>query len=235
MSGPPPDLDRLLVQVPDPFAPFARDAALLPAPPVLPSVSAPTRAQHRMRLLVAVAVAILFQAIWIALAKHRMPGDAITSQHLLFGLGVPLVAAGLAWWAATTRGRAGLGAPATWLAAGIALSPLLFALTTLALAPPDQDASTWAFLDRAVRCVGASAAACAVSLGALAYAFRHAFAAVSTWRTAALGVACGALAAATMSLACFHREALHVVVGHGSMMLVGGLVGALLGRRFTRA
>jgi hypothetical protein len=232
MSGAPPDLDKLLSQVPDPFA---RDAAPLPAPPVLPSVASPTRAQHQTRLVVAVAVAVVFQVIWIAVAKHRMALDAITVQHLLFGLGVPLVAAGLAWWAATSRGRAGLGAPAAWLAAGIALSPLLFALTTLLVAPPDQDASTRAFLDRAVRCVAGSSALCAVSLGLLAYAFRHAFAAASTWRTAALGVACGALAAATMSLACFHREAMHVLVGHGSMMLVGGLLGALIGRRFTRA
>jgi len=225
----------LLAQVPDPFS-HGRDAATpLPAPPILPSVAAPTRVQHRARLLAALGAAILVQAVWIAMAKHRIALDAITLQHLLFGLGVPLVAAGLAWWAATTRGRAGLGAPAAWLATGIALSPLLFALSTLASAPPDLDATTWAFLDRAARCVAASAALCAVSLGLLAYAFRHAFAAASTWRTAALGVACGALAAATMSLACFHREAMHVVIGHGSMMLVGGLVGALLGRRFTRA
>jgi len=54
-------------------------------------------------------------------------------------------------------------------------------------------------------------------------------------RRAALGVACGGLAAASMSLCCFHREMLHVLIGHGSMMLVGGVAGALLGRRFTRA
>jgi hypothetical protein len=187
-------------------------------------------------MVVAVAIAILFQGVWTALARHRATLDSLTPQHLAFGLGVPLLAAGLAWLVGTNRGRRGLGAPMAWLTAGIALAPLLFAVTTLAIAPPDQDANAnvWAFLDRAGRCVAASALLCTVSLGLVAYAFRHAFAAASTWRTAALGVACGGLAAATMSLACFHREALHVLVGHGSMMLVGGIVGALLGRRFTR-
>jgi hypothetical protein len=38
-----------------------------------------------------------------------------------------------------------------------------------------------------------------------------------------------------MSLACWHDGALHIVVGHGTMMMVGGAAGALLGRRITRA
>jgi hypothetical protein len=230
MSGP-PGLDPL-ARVPDPFA---GDDGELPPPPPLPASVAPTRAQHRGRLLAAVVIAVVFQGLWVATASHRVALDSVGAGPLAVGLGVPLVAAGLAWWVATTRGRNGLGSSATWLAGVVALAPLLFLVTTLVVAPPDQDASAVAFLDRAVRCVGASVALCAVSLGLLAYAFRHAFAAASSWRTAALGVACGALAAATMSLACFHREAMHVLVGHGSMMLVGGLVGALIGRRFTRA
>ena len=220
MSGGPPDLD-LFGRVPDPFS---GEAAPLPVPPALPPGPAPTRAQHRGRMLAAVAVALLFQGVWIAMARHRPTlDDALTPGHLAFGLGVPLLAMGLAWWAATRPGRGGLGTPAAALA-----------VVMLATSPPDQDASMWAFVDRAARCAASAGVLCAVSLGLLAFAFRHAFAAASTWRTAALGVACGSLAAATMTLCCFHREAMHVVVGHGSMMLVGGLVGALLGRRFTR-
>jgi hypothetical protein len=230
MSGP-PDLEAL-ARVPDPFA---DEAAPLLAPPALPSVASPTRVQHHGRIVVALCVALLFQAGWTAVAKHRAPLDSITTHHLVFGLGVPLIGATLAWLVATARGRRGLGAPAAWLAAGIALAPLLFTATTLATTPPDHDASTWAFVDLATRCAASAGVLCAVSLGLLAYTFRHAFAAASTWRTAALGVACGALAATTMSVACFHREALHVLIGHGSMMVVGGLIGALLGRRFTRA
>ncbi len=231
MSGQPSDLD-LLARVPDPFS---HDASPLPAPPTLPPGVAPSRARHRGRLLAALAVALLFQGLWIAISRHRPSlDDALAADHLLFGLGVPLLAMSLAWWAATRRGRGGLGSTAAGLAVVIAVAPLLFAVTTLAVSPADHDASTWAFLDRAARCVASASVPCAISLGLLAFAFRHAFAAASTWRTAALGVACGALAAATMSLSCFHREAMHVLVGHGSMLIVGALVGALVGRRFTR-
>jgi hypothetical protein len=232
MSGEPPDLG-LLSRVPDPYA---GDAAPLPSPPVLPAGAAPTRAEHRRHLLVAIAIALLFQAALIAVAKHRTTlDDALVPGHLVFGLGVPLLAMGLAWWAATRPGRGGLGSSAAVLAVVITVAPVLFALTTLAVAPPDPDASTWAMLDRAGRCAALAGLLCAVSLALLAFAFRHAFVAASTWRTAALGVACGGLAAASMSLCCFHREMLHVLIGHGSMMLVGGVAGALLGRRFTRA
>ena len=69
----------------------------------------------------------------------------------------------------------------------------------------------------------------------LTWVFRHAFVAASAWRSAALGVACGALGASTMTLACSHGEALHVIVAHGSMMVIGGGLGALLGRTIARA
>jgi hypothetical protein len=38
-----------------------------------------------------------------------------------------------------------------------------------------------------------------------------------------------------MSLACWHVGALHVIFGHGAMMVVGGVAGALLGRQVTRS
>jgi len=68
-----------------------------------------------------------------------------------------------------------------------------------------------------------------------AWAYRRAFVTASRWRTAALGVACGGLSTATICLACPDQTALHVIVGHGTAMIVGGLAGALLGSRLTRA
>jgi hypothetical protein len=68
-----------------------------------------------------------------------------------------------------------------------------------------------------------------------AFAFRRAFVAASTLRSAVLGVACGALAASTMSIVCPHEGALHVLLGHGTMMVVGGILGALVGRHIACA
>ena len=233
MSGPPPDL-ALLSRVPDPLAP-EDDGGALPAPPVLPTTAAPTRADHRRRLWVVVALALVVQAVWITLARHKLPLEEYSMHHLMFGLGLPLVAAGLTWAIANRRGRMGLGAPASWLGASMAVATLLFVGLTLATAPADPGVSAMTFLDGAGRCLVQAVVLGGVALGLVTYAFRRAFVTASTWRTAALGVACGGLAAATMSLACFHREAMHVVVGHGAMMVVGGIVGAIVGRRITRA
>jgi hypothetical protein len=168
------------------------------------------------------------------MSRHRVAASDLTPLRIALSLGVPLAAAVIVWSAATRAGSRGLGARAATLGAAIASAPVLFALATLASAPADQDPSALAFLDKAVRCALGAGLLCGVGLGLLAFAFRRAFVAASGWRTAALGTACGALSAATLSLSCFHTEALHVLVGHGSMMLVGGAVGALLGRRFTR-
>ncbi|MDP9152004.1 MAG: hypothetical protein M3O36_18935, partial [Myxococcota bacterium] len=86
----------------------------------------------------------------------------------------------------------------------------------------------------ALGCMATTAALAGVPAIAAGWAYRHAFVG-SGWRTATLGVACGALAAATMSIACSVGSVLHVLVGHGSMMLAFGLLGALLARKLTAA
>lgn len=230
MSSEPPDLDRLM-QVPDPFG---SDADALPAPAALPFTPSPTRARHLGRLLVAVALTLALQVVWIVRSRHAVALVELTPLRLAVGLGAPLGAALAVWRIATQRGSLGLGPSRAWLSGGIVAAPLLFALTTLAVAPADHDPSVAIFVGKAMPCLLSTAVLCGVALTLAAVAFRRAFAAGSVWRMTAVGTACGALAAATMSLACFHTEALHLLVGHGSMMLVGGVAGALLGRRFTR-
>jgi hypothetical protein len=170
---------------------------------------------------------------WVVLVERRRDLGSLPAWSVALGLLIPLAAAALAFRAVSSKGRRGLGVPTSWLAALCTFPPALFVVATLATRPPDADAGH--FWDLAVRCMGVTSVLTAVPLALGAGVFRHAFVAASTWRTAALGVACGALAAATMSLACWHDGALHIVVGHGTMMMVGGAAGALLGRRITRA
>jgi hypothetical protein len=54
------------------------------------------------------------------------------------------------------------------------------------------------------------------------------------WRTVALGVACGAFAAAAMRSVCLNDNPWHVLAGHGAGILLGALIGASLSR-VTRA
>lgn len=223
------DLERL-ADIPDPFA--VPDAAHAPAPKPGALGPSPTRAEVRRRRGIAAVGALVYQVAWLLVVEHRGDVGQLPPSTIAIGLLVPAVAAALALFAARVPGRRGLGVPASWVIALAAAAPLLFVLATLATSPPDTESGFW---DLAVRCIGVTAL---LTLGPLLLgvaAFRHAFVAGSRWRTAALGVACGAVAASTMSLACRHSGALHVVVGHGSMMLVAGLAGALLVSRVTRA
>jgi hypothetical protein len=214
--------------IPDPFANAA--AGALPKRPALPP--SPTRWAVRRGRLAAGAAVLLYQVGWLVAVEHRKDLEQVPAATVALGLVIPLVAAGMALVAAGSRGARGLGAPAQWLALLSVLPPVLFAVATFVVNPADADADFWRV---AAPCLGITAILTAGPLALGAFVFRHAFAAASTWRTAALGVASGALAAATMSVACVHGGALHVVVAHGAMLVVGGLVGALLGLRITRA
>jgi hypothetical protein len=220
---------RRLGEIPDPFAPS--DTPLPAEPP--PAAASPTRQALRRTRTIAAAAALAYQAGWILVVERRRDLGSLPARTVALGLGIPFAAALLAFAAVVGRGRRGLGVPASWLAGLCALPPVLFVVGTLCISP--VDAPTGRFWDLAVRCIGVTALLTAGPLALGALVFRHAFVVASTWRTAALGLTCGALAAATMSLACPHGDALHVVVGHGTMILVGGAIGALLGRRITRA
>jgi hypothetical protein len=225
------DLDlEGLGRIPDPFAEAV--GAAVPAPASPPATTSPTRADVGKRRLVAAAAAVLFEVVWVAFVERRHDLGALPAWSIALGIAVPLGAAALALGAANGKGRLGLGAPALWLASLCTAAPLVFGALTLAISPADEDGRFW---ELAVRCVGVSAVLTTPPLVLVVVAFRGAFVTASTWRTAALGVACGGLAAATMSLVCTHTGGLHVVLGHGLMMLVGGGVGALLARRITQA
>jgi hypothetical protein len=113
------------------------------------------------------------------------------------------------------------------------LAPLLFTVGTAVTAPPAADDPL--FWKHAAICASVTLVLSLGPLGLALWAFRRAFATASTWRTAALGVAAGGLGAATMSIACANSAASHVIVGHGVMMLVCGLAGALIAPAMARS
>ena len=222
------DLHRL-TEIPDPFGP-SRGPASKDAP--RPGAS-PTRREVRRRRAIAAAAAVAYEAGWVLVVERRRDLGQLPAWTIALGLVIPLAAAALALAAVTRPGRRGLGEAASWTAGLTVTAPVLFTLATLTAWP--LDAGEGHFWNLAVRCMGVTALLTAGPLVLGVVVFRHAFAAASVWRTAALGVACGATAAATMSLACWHGGALHAIVGHGAMMVVGGVAGALLGRQVTRS
>ena len=222
------DLERMS-EIPDPF----RQPLGQASQGVQPAGASPTRRQVRRNRAIAAAAAVAYEVGWVLVVERRRDLGQLPAWTIALGLVIPLAAAALALVAVNGSGRRGLGAPAFWLAGLTLMPPVLFAVATLVTGP--LDAGEGHFWNLAVRCMGVTALLTAGPLALGAAVFRHAFAAASVWRTAALGVACGATAAATMSLACWHIGALHAIVGHGAMMLVGGVAGALLGRQVTRS
>jgi hypothetical protein len=223
------DLGRL-ADIPDPFAEGSEKAPRsLAKRPAAPSAS---RAHVRGIRVMAIAIAVLSEAAWLVLVEHRNDLGALSPSGVLLGVGVPFAAAAVALAAAARRGPLGLGEPASRLAALLGLSVTVFVVGSLFATPQEYDAGP--FWPHTLRCMAVTAALAAAPLALGVWSFRHAFVTATTWRSTGLGVAAGALAAATMSLACSTDSVLHVIVGHGAMMLVGGAVGAALGRA-TRA
>jgi hypothetical protein len=222
---------RQLLDIPDPLTSSQHAPPPMPA---LPAVKSPTRAERKRSLTFVIAAAVVYQFAWLAFVEHRADLSRTSLTLLVLAVIVPLVLSVIAFNAAVGRGARGLGVSVVGLGTAIIATPVLFALASLVMASRITD-ETAPFLDRAIRCIAVACALSAPPMIMLGWVFRHAFVAASSWRSAALGVACGALGAATMSLACSHGEALHVIVAHGSMMVIGGGLGALLGRTIARA
>jgi len=225
------DIDAL-GRIPDPYGAEGRP---VPSPPVVAAAgAAPTRAQRRRGRALALAGALGYEVAWTIVVERRADLDAVPALGLALGLGFPLLACALAASAVLRRGPRGLGASPAYLSAAVLLGPLVFAIGTWLVAPHQAETAD-VFWSRALRCIRMTAVLAAVPLALGMLAYRRAFVAAATARTTALGVGCGAIAAATMSLVCSDGAAEHVIVAHGAMMLVAGALGALLGRRFARA
>jgi hypothetical protein len=231
-TRPPGSLDAAaMADVPDPLQSLGELPALPRRPPL--AKRPPTRAGAAAMQRWALGGAVLYEIAWLLLLNKRGDLHTTPGHTLLLEVTVPLAAAMIGLVAATARGGLGLGAAKPRLAFAALLVPALFVAATLAFAPRDMDPE--AFAPHALRCFGLTAAFTAGPLALAAHAFHGTFAAAPGWRSAALAMACAALAAVTTTLACSVGSAAHVIVGHGSMMLVAGSIGAAVGRRLAQA
>jgi hypothetical protein len=219
------DLDRLS-RIPDPFA----DEVKSEPPGFDPGKlePSPTRAAVQRHRATAAVIAILVPLAWIGIDGLRDDFRRLPAWMHAVGIGAPFLLAIAAAVVALRPGRRGLGATARSIATiSVGVAAAFAALTVLT---PDQTHHT----TRTINCLLFTSVISAVPIVALAAGFRRAFAAASTWRTVALGVACGAFAAAAMRTVCPNDDPLHVLVAHGAGIALGALLGASLSR-FTRA
>jgi hypothetical protein len=224
------DLDlQQLDDIPDPFAGVAAQAPRRVDRANL--AFAPTRARVRTIRLLAVVGGVLCAATWPVFIERRADLSSLPAWQVLVGVSIPLVASVLALGAAGLVRAARLESFA-WVVGLVVVSPLWFALATLATSPEARDGLFW---HHAAACMSVTAALAVGPLALALVAFRRAFAALSPWRAAALGVASGGIAAATMVFVCPINIGAHVMVGHGAILVVAGALAGLLGPRICRA
>jgi hypothetical protein len=222
------DIDRI-ADIPDPLSgvddwplPSRRDVAL---------AASPTRARMATARATALGAALLYELAWIVVMSKRDDLHTTPRAVLLTELAIPVMAALLALLAATP-GAQGLGQPKGRMTVLALLAPALFVAATVVMSPGGADAEP--FFMHSLRCFAWTAVYSIGPMVFAAWAFRRSFVGAPVWRSAALGMACGAVGAATMSLVCAVGSPAHVLVGHGGMMLVGAAAGAWLGNRFGR-
>jgi hypothetical protein len=224
------DFESDLAKIPDPFAREARSA--LPAPAPRPSAASSSRSRRRALNFAAACGAVLYEGLGLAYFKTRPDLQTASTTLVSLELALPLAVALVALVAVSRRGRLGLGEPTAKLGAWVVGALLIFAVATLTLFPHDPvDAGFWS---RAERCFLVTVGLGVGPLALAALALRTSFAAAAGWRTAAVGVVCGALAASTIALVCPDGGALHVLIGHGAIVLFMGLMAAMFVRRATR-
>jgi hypothetical protein len=219
----------------DPFAGEAAGPARPMTAEALPAPvrDSPTRSRVHAARWAALVAAVAIDALWTVIHEHRPDLEIAPALEIACGLLVPLSAAALALAAVVRSGPRGLGLPTTKLLPLLVAVCLLFVAGTQITAPSSPpDPLFWA---HAGRCIKATMGFTVVPLVLGLWAFRRSFAAAAAWRTAAIGMAAGALAATVMSVACSLTSAPHVLLGHGLMILVAGLVGALVAPFVARA
>ena len=226
------DLDRL-GDVPDPMSGVG-DWPLPPRPAAAALGPSPTRSGVAAVRATALVVALLYELAWIGIMNGRADLHTMPLSTLLLELAVPLATALLALAAAAGSGKESLGQPKARLVTLALASPVVFVVGSFLagnfVASTDMD--TEAFWPHALRCFLWTSLYALGPLSLAVWAFRRSFATAPAWRTAALGMACGAAGAATMSFVCSVGTPAHVIVGHGGIIFVAALGGALLGRRF---
>jgi hypothetical protein len=226
----PLDIHRI-ADVPDPLSGI--EDWPLPARRSAAFSDSPTRSSTVTARAAALGAALLYELTWIVIMTKRDDLHRTPRAILLTELAIPIAAALFALYAAATSGAHGLGQPKGRIVTLALLSPMLFIAATLVVSPGDVDAEP--FVMHSLRCLAWTAVYSLGPMALAAWVFRRSFIAAPVWRSAALGMACGAIGAATMSLVCSVSSPAHVLVGHGGMMLVGAVGGGLLGNRFGRA
>jgi len=225
------DLERL-GDIPDPLegriASSLRDAAV-------PIEASPTRGVVQWRRWAALVASFAWVAGNLGAYGVRSDLSALPLAYVAVEVFAPFLLALIAIAGSVHPGRLGLGVDRRFLLVLTLVGPAAF----VALAVLGPALSAEAFRDDSlagsVGCFETTLLWASVPLGLAALTLRRAFVTGARWRAALVGTGCGLLAGGTINLFCANADPVHVLVGHGTPMLITTLVGALVMVRWARA
>lgn len=216
-----PQSDLLFQDIPDPVTSGAPIPAPPPAPPEEPS---PTRAQRSRSTLLAVIVA----PAWIALAALGLGIRGDIADSAVVARVVVWSALGAIALLSVLRPRArGLPPGARVVQLCLVAVPILYAAAVLAI--PRSAALHPGLPGAPYGCIALSILLAAVPLALAAVFLRRTFLSLPGLRGAAVGAVCGVAGAAGLHAHCSVETTLHLLLGHGTGIVVCALIGAALG------
>ena len=207
--------------IPDPFE-KELDA---PIPAIDPARlgSGIARPQLRAQRLAALVLVFAYEAVLLAIFGVRPDLADVPSSYLFLAAAAPVFAGVFAWWISVDHRR-------PWAATALVLAA--FAAAQIAASAIDWPARFEAW--RWMRCMGLSALFASAPLLVVVFVFRHAFASQSAARTAVLAAVTAVFAASVLRLHCPNDLLLHVLLSHGTPVLVATALTAAIAQHVTR-
>jgi hypothetical protein len=221
MNAQEPELEGL-GDIPDPVRPLRA----LPPPPSIANVASPTRAARARRNIALFGAAIVVASAIVLRGGIRAD---LLDGFVIFQLGTWMLV--IAFAARVVVIPAERGLPSGLRALQVGLLALVLVFSALALAPAVSGFEWHSFLGCAL--FGASVAL--APLAAAALALRRSFLSAPGWRGAVIGAACGLGGTIGVHAHCPRQSSAHVLLSHGTPIVLGALAGSVLGRVRGRA
>lgn len=190
------------------------------APPDEPSATRSARRRHAQLL---VTLALVWAAGIVSVLGLR--GDVSTLPALV-QLGVVGVCLALAAWLVTRPGRLGLGPTAPLLRSALFGLPASYLLLAVLHSSAGSEPPWWVHF----ACLGLSSLVALGPLVAFTLVQRRSLLAAPRLRGAGLGLAAGLVGSLGIQAHCSLAQPLHAVLGHGAVLVLAAVAGALVAR-----